>query len=485
MEANVGNGRRVVGMLTRRTFIGGLGAIAPVFGLPARVFDAGMPRMRFGVASDVHVEISRAWNWEKYIERAFRWFDEQKVDAVMVPGDIAHSGLIRELKGFAAIWNKVFKGGKRSDGEPVEKLFVTGNHDLEAFWIKGDDIWRRQNVLNHCGNISKLWRELFNEDYQLIWKKQIKGYAFIGSQWPCKGMKPPIEEWFQEHAGELHGEKPFFYIQHAHPKGTCGNGMTSYDDGSSTQALSRFPNAVAITGHSHQTIVDESSVWQREFTSINAGCLRAGGNDRHGVYDSTYPSYSPKKTQNRMRPLSGEEGRCGLLVDVFDDHLLVRRRSFEYDMPLGENWCIPLPAAKGGRYDVNTLKAEDIGPAFANDAKVEVEWCKEPPADIAGPALAGKPCLWVKIPHPMAVKTCSRVYDFKVEMLVDGKVVLTRLVLANGFNVPLSLSDRQSNCLFGINEMPIGDAVCLRVTPRTALGTSGRCLSVTLRGDAT
>ena len=462
--------------ISRRGFLGGFCAGAAGLILPANSHCTENPRMRFGVVSDVHIRASGVWDWRKYTEHALRWFDAQGVDAVMVPGDIAHSGLIQELKGFAEIWDKVFKDGKKSDGRPVERLFVTGNHDVEAFWVKGDDGWRRQNVVSHGDNLAKLWRELFHEDYRPIWKKQVKGYTFIGAQWRCNGMAPPIEQWFREHAGELEGDKPFFYTQHAHPRGTCGDGKISYDDGTATRALSQFPNAVAITGHSHQTIVDESSAWQGSFTSINAGCLREGGNDRKGVYDSTYPPFSQKRKANRMRPIPAQEGRCGLLVDVFDDHILVNRRSFEYDTALGEDWCIPLPAKPGGKYDVQRRKKEDAGPIFPEDAKIEVKWCDVAPVDIAGPALAGKPCVRVRIPHPSAAKPGSRVYDFKVDMLVDGKVEKSRLVLANGYNVPLSLSDRPSDCLFGADELPNAGAVRFRVAPRTCFGTSGKTI---------
>ena len=185
-----------------------------------------------------------------------------------------------------------------------------------------------------------------------------------------------------------------------------------------------------------------------------------------------------------MRPIPAEEGRCGLLVDVFDDHILVNRRSFEYDTALGEDWCIPLPAKPGGKYDVQRRKKEDAGPIFPEDAKIEVKWCDVAPADIAGPALAGKPCVLVRIPHPCAAKPGSRVYDFKVDMLVEGKVGKSRLVLANGYNVPMALSGRSSNCLFGADEIPERGSVCFRVAPRTSWGTPGRCLtSAAIRKD--
>jgi predicted phosphodiesterase len=460
--------------LTRRWFLrGGLAAFGGVM-LPASAFAAGKPNMRLGVVSDVH--ISEAWNQEFYFEKALRWFDAQGVDAVMVPGDIAHSGLIPELASFASVWDKVFPGDKGADGRPVAKLFVTGNHDLDAWWVKGKDEWRAANVFNHADNPAKVWERLFHEEWQLIWRKRVKGYDFIGAQWPTKAVQPPVEAWFREHARELAGSKPFFYVQHAHPKGTCGDGKTSYDHGEATRALAPFANAVAITGHSHQTLTDDSGVWQGAFTSINAGCLRAGDNDRKGCYDSTYPFYSPKKSQNRMKRLAAEEGRCGLLVDVFDDHLLVQRRSFEYDMPLGDDWCVALPAAAGGPFDPARQRRESVGPEFAPGAKVEAVRRAAPPKEIAGPALAGKPCVHVRIPHPRTVKPGSRVYDFEVEMRVDGTCKLKRLVLANGYNVPEAKADRTSNCLFGIEEVPATGEITFAVTPRNAFGVPGRPL---------
>ncbi|MBR4653439.1 MAG: metallophosphoesterase [Kiritimatiellae bacterium] len=461
--------------VSRRSFIwGGLATFGGVV-LPSGAFGSRTPNMKLGVVSDVH--ISSRWRQELYLEKALRWFDAQGVDAVMAPGDLAQAGLISELEKFAAVWDKVFPGDKGADGRHVEKLFVTGNHDLDAWWTKGKDEWREKNVFNHADNAAKVWKRLFHKDWQLIWKKEVKGYVFVGAQWPTKAAPPPVEAWFREHAGELAGARPFFYTQHAHPKGTCGDGKISHDRGEATRALSPFPNAVAITGHSHQTIVDESSMWQGAFTSINAGCLRGGDNDRHGCgYDSTYPSYSSKKKLNKMKPLPAEEGRCGLLVDIFDDHLVVHRRSFEYDVPLGDDWCVALPAAAGGPFDPARQRKESAGPEFAPDAKVEVVRCAVTPKDIAGPALHGKPCVQVKIPHPRAPKPGSRVYDFDVKMLVDGKCAIRRLVLANGYNVPEAMSDRPSNCLFGVEEVPASGDVRFSVTPRNAFGVSGRTL---------
>ena len=461
--------------LSRRAFLGGAFATFGGMMLPAAAFGGGAPNLKLGVISDVHV--SAMWDQEKYIEKALRWFDAQGVDAVMVPGDIAHSGLISELTRFANVWYKVFPADRGADGRHVEKLFVTGNHDLDAWWTRGSDEHLRKVKFSHGDNRQTVWKRLFHEEYQEIWKKEVKGYVFIGAQWPKP--KPAIEAWFETHATELKGPKPFFFTQHAHPKGTCHLGYVSYDDGTATRALEKFPNAVAITGHSHQTLADDSFVWQSAFTSINAGCLRAGGNDRWGMnYDSIYPAWMRNRVKdNRMKPLAEEEGRGGLLIDVFDDRLVVHRRSFEYDMPFGEDVCLPLPASGRSAFMPVNARAKRVGPKFPAGARVEVESCAVAPASIVGPALKGKPCVHVKIPYAEPAKPGCRVYDYLVEMLVDGEPKIERLVLANGFNVPEVHARRTSNCLFGADEVPAGKDVRFRVTPRDSFRIVGAAIT--------
>ena len=470
--------------MNRRDFIGGAVATLGGLWLPRRGLAAAEPRrLRVGVVSDVHLraaDIAQYARNSERLERAFRWFDGYGVDAVMVPGDIAHSGFIAELENFAAVWNRVFPNDRGGDGRHVERLFVTGNHDLEAWWVKGEPAWRRERVFNCGDNPRRVWQRLFHEDFQLIWKKTVKGYAFVGAQWPTRDVKPPVEKWFAEHAGELRGTKPFFYIQHNPPKGTCGNGKTSHDDGTATRALAPFANAVAVTGHTHQTITDDSCVWQGAFTSINAGCLQNGDNDRAGAgYDSTYPSYSPKRKLNRMKPLDAGEGGCGVLLDVFDDRIEVRRLCFAGEgepLSLGADWVLPLPAAAGGAFDPVNQKRASVAPQFAAADRLEVVRCDVAPKEIAGPALAGKPCFWLKIPHPQTLKEGSRVYDFDITVLADGCPKLHRRILANGFNVPEKLAGRVTNCLFGADELPTSGKVEFSVVARNCWGVEGKGL---------
>lgn len=113
-------------------------------GLGGRAFGAAAssPKLRVGVLSDIHVvdgDPNNAWSVGTcdMFEKALRYFASRGVDAVVVAGDIADSGLASELKMAGDTWRKIFPGGRRPDGGKVEKVFVCGNHDVDGWrWTK-------------------------------------------------------------------------------------------------------------------------------------------------------------------------------------------------------------------------------------------------------------------------------------------------------------------------------------------------------------
>ena len=312
--------------ISRRGFVGGALAFGAVGGgrgataLPGdctgRARSPNAPNLRFGVMSDVH--IGGKPDAVETLEKALRWFAAENVDAVLCPGDIAHSGLIDEMEKFAAAWYRVFPDGKAADGHKVELMIATGNHDVDAWggrWKNFSEEQLRAHCFNYKDNPEKTWQRLFGQKWEVIWRREVKGYTFIGSQW--SSLKPPIEEYMRKNAATFDPAKPFFYSQHEHPKGTCHGSYSMGDDrGESVRALSPFPNAVAITGHSHCAISDERTVWQGAFTSIGGGCLHegAGGFDYDNVTAFWHPSSRTKLMVSLAdpKPWGGDAKGCSL-----------------------------------------------------------------------------------------------------------------------------------------------------------------------------
>jgi len=467
--------------ISRRSFAGNVLAAFGGLILPANAFgEGGKPLLKLGVVSDIHLG-SESTDLDQALEKALRYYDVAGADAVLVPGDTAHSGIITEMERFARIWSKLFPDDRASNGRKVELMMITGNHCIDGWpgrWNGWSAEQLRTNRLNYGDNLKKTWERLFHQPFELMWRREVKGVTFVGAHWTS--LNPPIEEYFRENARKFDPSMPFFYTQHAHPKDTC-HGQYAIDErgndnGESVHALSSFSNAVAITGHSHCSLTDERTVWQGAFTSIGAGCLRCASYGYRHV-NGSMPWHPTYKT-NVMRPIPNrEEGRNGLLIDVFRDHLVVHRRNFyfgELGEPLGDDWCVPLPAAVDGPFDFRRRATKRLAPQFAPDAQVKVAYCKVAPP-CAGVSFVGKPMVHVVFP---AAKTVggARVFDYDVKIVADGETLLTRPIMASGFALPEARSERPDECLFNPDEVPEGRDVVVVVIPKDCFGKTGRPL---------
>ena len=75
----------------------------------------------------------------------------------------------------------------------------------------------------------KTWSRLMGEEWELVTRRTVKGVPFVLSQYMA--LKPPVEAYFREHAEEFDGALPLFFVQHAHPAGTCfGDSKKSFWD---------------------------------------------------------------------------------------------------------------------------------------------------------------------------------------------------------------------------------------------------------------
>ena len=471
--------------VSRREFVGGALAFGTYGALGT---SRPTPRLTFGVMSDIH--IGGKPEAMETLEKTLRWFAGRNVDAVLCPGDIAHSGLIGELEKFAAVWHRVFPDGRAADGHRVELMISTGNHDVDAWggrWSKFTEEQMLAQRFCYKDNPEKTWRRLFGQKWEVVWRREVKGYTFIGSQW--SSLKPPIEAYMKENAARFDPAKPFFYCQHEHPMGTChGYISKSGNRDEVVRALSAFPNAVAFSGHSHLAISDERAVWQGAFTSIGAGCIHEGASGFG--YDNVSAFWHPSGRKNLMASMAdpktwGGDARGGgcELVEVFDDHLAVHRQSVVFGRPIGPAWVVPIPARKDGPFDfaerTAQRKAREAIPQFAADAKISAEFCPQGHV-LESAAHKGEACIYVTFPRAKTVKG-SRVFDYTVEACADGGRPIARKLIAAGFAYPEEDADIPGECLFAAAELPSDKPIRFTVTPRDCFGLSGKPLVAKFR----
>lgn len=182
--------------MDRRTFIAG----ATGFGLlgAARAFAGTQtpPRLRFGVISDLHLKDAKSC--ARYA-RALRWFDAQRADAVLCCGDLTDWGLSHQLKMVADTWRAVFPGDRRSDGAPIARLFLYGDHDNGGYAhhhfgsseaaqrLYGFTAAEVEAMAIRQSGAARRWEEAFGEAYEPIFVREVKGYRFVLANFTMDG----------------------------------------------------------------------------------------------------------------------------------------------------------------------------------------------------------------------------------------------------------------------------------------------------------
>lgn len=428
------------------------------------------PDVRFGVVSDIHLLRP---NHDKLLEKAFVYFRDRGVDAIMIPGDIADNGRISELKRCADIWKRVFPGNRGMDGRRVEKLFIYGNHDIWGSYhmIKQNPkLAREEAIAFEEGRPKRVWEEVFEEPYSDFYLKEIKGFVFIGAHWTKEDNFDGLENFLKSNAEKINPTKPFFYTQHSHPSNTCiGAWAWGQDNGSSTKVLSKYPNAVVISGHSHYSLTDERSIWQGKFTSINASALAKSSNgySLRENFSKNSHGFCGDSRKHLMPHMKMPDSAQGLLVSVYGSELVVERRDFFADKPLGADWRISVPP----RGDFSFKARADSGkpPEFAAGAKITI-------AEGEGSLL--------KLDFPAAHTVGRRrVFEYEITVtLVEDDVDLVQLqrrVMAPDFYKPETPGGVSASCVVSLDEIPIKGNTVFSVRPVDCFGVKGLPISET------
>ncbi len=463
--------------MRRREFIGNAAALAGICTVRG-AFAALRPsplRARFGVLSDVHVTTDAGSC--KEFEHALRYFDEMKCDGVLLCGDIADYGLTDELKAVGDTWFKVFPGGRRSDGRPIAQLFHYGDHDMGGY------MHTRVAERNHPEKVIPLtdpaaaWEAAFREKWSPIQVKTVKGYTFILAHHPkhtketAYGQRiPGVAEALAKHAPK--DGRPFFFSQHRIVKNTAGGPWAwGQEDGESRAALNAYPNAIAFCGNGHFELQDERSIWQGEFTAVEVPSLRylsirAGRENSRGGDDS------PSKMMNMVNTGGGKQG---MMMEVYDDRIVLFRRDFINDCEVAAPWEIPLPFGRGEKpYDPELRAKREIAPQFDADAKVTVK--RRTAKDRAG--VEHKDAYDVSFPPVHSSPEHPRAFDY--EVTAEGvqadvvRILKQKRVFSYYGHFPESLDVRPVACVFSREELSAAARIRFRVRPCGCFGAKGR-----------
>lgn len=476
--------------VSRRFFIGGLASFAAlgprrIFAASPGMFTCGTPNLIFGVLSDVHVGLAQGGRKLRkgydttHLEKAFAYFRDNGADAVVIAGDMAHDGQVGELQAVAATWYKVFPDDKSPDGRRVERVFVFGNHDWSGL-KRGKAVYGKDESAIAANSLrtdpKRFWDECFHEEWKELYTKTVKGYRFVGAHW-CKGRADTgdcngtCEEYiggladrYAAFVREIDPSRPFFHVQHPHPRGTVHGDVWGQDDGQSVEVLSAYPNAISFSGHSHTTLVDERSIWQGAFTAVGTATLRNVGSSGFGCgVAAGYENYTTPKAAKgadvlKVMPEFDRFGsKQGQLVRVYDDRIVFSRRDFVNDEALTDDLVMPLPAAASKPFAFEPRRAAAKAPRFAEGAALSFTTvtAKCRGAKKGDP---GKPCVEIVIPPANAEPSARGVrYSIVAKGTDGGKLELAILHDSFRFSATNARSKAPGKCRIAIDRLPAGD----------------------------
>lgn len=441
--------------MDRRDFIQRSAALvgAAYVGVPSLATDLqtlGNPNLVIGIVSDIHLRGSETA--DTFIH-TLEYFRSQRVDGVIIAGDMADQGLEPQLQVVADAWYKVFPDNKGLDGKYTEKLFIYGNHDAQAAnWGGTVSQYGADYVKQHgiCNDLKGAWERCFKEKYSPIWMKEVNGYCFIGAHWHDNNI-PGLADFLAERASKLGKEKPFFYIQHPHPKDTCNCAWAwGRDDGNVTKILSKYPNAVAFSGHSHSPLNDERNFWQDKFTSVGTSSLSYlyPMPARENTHQDDWGAQPP----TQMADIGGG-GRQGMVMKVYDGAIVFDRREFVNDQPVADPWVMPLPISLTAPLTFESRKKTAPVPQFPEGTKITV-------SQALGKDRYGVEQQQVTVTFPNVLKkdTGVRAFDYEVQVeheWLDCRFIsVTKRVMSPRCFMGENQDAKEAFCVFGESELP-------------------------------
>jgi len=482
--------------MNRRQFLRDICAASVAMGAPARVWGAaakaGSPDLRIGVLSDIHLSYDANGFLKKPTSRtqanfikALEYFRDRHVDAVLVAGDLANSGLLPELELVADAWKKVFPGNKLPDGSPVVNLMHYGDHDVEKrffvekrfanTYVKRDG--KMPPSLAFDGNNKKCWEELFGEEWSQVAVKTVKGYTFILANFDQAhpGTAVGLDKCMAKHGADP--SKPVFYSQHRWMKGTyCSDdGMWGNDSGKQKPILDNYPNCVAFTGHTHYMITDDRTVWQGEFTNINTGALlnQAGGRRRENGTRLSWVK-TDMEAELQMRGLDIGQCHAGMVFNLYGTDVVLERRDMVRSEALGADLCFSIASAdvkKGGFSDA-TRRAKGVAPQFDEGAKAVV-------AERRGKTNKGRECdqFVVSFPTVRSKAGRPRAYEYRVcALAADGAKLFEAKVHSPFINCAETHEPATSTCILEKTAALAAEGVRFTVEPLDCWGNAGRSI---------
>lgn len=323
---------------TAKDFIYGLTGISSVkMQVERQDFNVDAPVLRVGILSDTQLPPEEKKNDGKYREnlrKSFAVLKEQGVHMILFAGDIGDLGTRYAFHMFNEVFDEVF-----GENKPILQI-ILGNHD---YWMP-------------YGKMRIDFRAAFCDEFGVSpWTHYVvNGFHFIGAS-PAdgnmtKGYKKVTALLDEElkFACEDAPDKPVFVMTHNQPENTS-YGSEDWGDVTLGEVLSKYPNAVNLSGHVHYSVLDERSIWQGDYTVINTQSV-------------SYTEMEVGKVNGTIPP-NAEATPMGYILEISQNECVFKRYNFATGKEEKSNmrWVLPLPYSKQV-FKYTSLRAQNNKP---------------------------------------------------------------------------------------------------------------------------
>ena len=281
-----------------------------------------------------------------HLDRTLRILNSQKIDILIVAGDISDQGATYSYNLFLSRFNHIFKNKK-----PILNI-IMGNHD---YWSKEQESASKSQMKFHYAfKQSPFSHKVINGYHFIMWSHENR-YLDLTAASKIEWVKEQIEIALKEDKN-----KPIFVITHMNPFDTV-YGSIEWGNINIKNALINYENVISISGHSHFSLIDERSIWQGNFTAIQTQAIAYIELEKGKENGSV-----PKNEFGQNKPCI--KNYMGLIMNVNDEKIEFNRISFEKNEFYGNKWIIELPINKNNfRYTNLEREKKSVAPFWKKE----------------------------------------------------------------------------------------------------------------------
>jgi Icc-related predicted phosphoesterase len=318
--------------------------------------------LKIGIISDSQLIPRAEYSWLEHFtdkfKKALLYFKESNIDVLIFAGDLGDECTDLSWNSWRQAFDEVYLNSNKT---PILNV-VMGNHD---YYCDENAIFIQEKFERFIKE-KPFTHKVINGIHFINWSNQnaeMDDRAYQNINWVKKQIEISIKE---------NPKNPIIITTHLNPRNTVYGSVNS----GSNNIYNLFKNynqIINISGHSHYSLLDERSIFQKDFTVIQTQSIsyveldynRENGSIPKDEYDNTEIA---------------SQSNIGLIMEISKEQIEIKRVSFENNKFINDPWIIDLPINKNKfKYTNEIRKQNAIKPYFdfSKDEYKEIDFIYE------------------------------------------------------------------------------------------------------------